>query len=114
MHFCILEVCHNATPNVVFITSVLYYFIAKFPEVITLAVMQIFRLDRKRWIGNDEKYTFIGRLKIVTPLRQRENPTGFLVINNGECNMNCGIRSQSSYLIPIPIQNGTTDLSLSV
>ena len=62
--------------------SRLYNCIAKLQEVITLAVMQIFRLDKKRWIVNEEENTFIGRLKIITLLRQRENPTGFLVSYN--------------------------------
>ena len=38
----------------------------KFREAINLAVMQIFRCDKKRWIENEEEDTFIGRSKIVT------------------------------------------------
>ena len=64
VHFCILEIFHNAAPDGVLITSVLYYFIAKFQEVITLAVMQIFRLDKKRWIENEEEDKFIEYRKI--------------------------------------------------
>ena len=71
VHFCIPEVCHNATQNVVLITSVFLYFIVKFRESITLAVMQIFRWDKKRWIKNEEEDTFIGRSKILTLMAKR-------------------------------------------
>ena len=50
---------HNATLDVVLITSVLEYFIVKFRESITLAVMKIFRWDKKCWIENEEEDTFI-------------------------------------------------------
>ena len=42
------------------------YFIVKFRKAITLAEMQIFRCDKKRWIENEEYDTSIGRSKIVT------------------------------------------------
>ena len=33
-----------------------------------------------------------------------------IIINFGEFKMNGGIRSKSGYMIPIPIQNGTTEI----
>ena len=59
MHFCILDVCHNAALIVVLITYVWSYFIEKLRKAITLDVMRIFRRDKKRRIGHKEENAFI-------------------------------------------------------
>ena len=42
VHFCILDVCHNAALIVVLITYVWLYFTGEFREAITLAVGEFF------------------------------------------------------------------------